>query len=531
MNLDRFPSMPSASVPLAGSDSGGTPSGWFAACACCFLFLAMWGVACALAFDAPRLDGAEQLVWSASLEGGYWKHPPLPSWTMYFLVQLFGASAALTYAAGQTCVAVALLLTWRAGALLIGERRSLAAMALTSLALFYNVGADAFNHDLALLPLVAAANLCFLQALHSRNRWWWVAMGVVSGLALLAKYAAVIHLAALVVYVLCERRARTARVVQGLGLSASVALAVVSPHVSWLVANDFPPLRYVQALTATSAASGDGLMGTLGFVAGVGARMLPVFVACWFALGWRPAARHVAAQASPASDRKFLWIAGAFPMAVITAYGIATGAAPAVRWGTSGMLLAGWLVLDAWRMPVSRSGLRKTLVLALAIHLSLCVFTTVLRPQFALAWQSPGRTNFPAAALAEAAQDTWDDYTDAPLRLVIADTWLGGNIIAQTPDQPPLVLLDGLPLRAPWVPLDAVRACGALVLVDRSSDAGNDPDVERALMTFMDQAGPHGEWSLPWPSSRPDDALPPRSRVLWGVIAPAPGAACTLPAK
>ena len=58
------------------------------------------------------------------------------------------------------------------------------------------------------------------------------------------------------------------------------------------------------------------------------------------------------------------------------------------------------------------------------------------------------RANYPGAVLAQYARTTWREHTAAPLRLVVSDIWLGGNIIANSP-QRLAVLIDGHHLKSP----------------------------------------------------------------------------------
>ena len=43
------------------------------------LHLLLWTLLPALSHRAPPWDNIEQLVWSQSLQWGYYKHPPLPT--------------------------------------------------------------------------------------------------------------------------------------------------------------------------------------------------------------------------------------------------------------------------------------------------------------------------------------------------------------------------------------------------------------------------------------------------------------------
>jgi hypothetical protein len=59
-------------------------------------------------------DGLRRAVRVASsLENGYWKHPPVRSWIMHVLIQIFGPSVALPFVAAQVGIVIALAFTWR----------------------------------------------------------------------------------------------------------------------------------------------------------------------------------------------------------------------------------------------------------------------------------------------------------------------------------------------------------------------------------------------------------------------------------
>ncbi len=124
-------------------------------------YLLLWGMVAALGYQAPDVDSAEQFVWAVSLEGGYFKHPPLPTWILHALIALFGPSLVLPVVAAQACIAIALALIWRLGCEFMSPLRSGAATLLTSLVTYYNIGGDSFNHNTVLLPFQAATVLLF----------------------------------------------------------------------------------------------------------------------------------------------------------------------------------------------------------------------------------------------------------------------------------------------------------------------------------------------------------------------------------
>ncbi|MGI4935897.1 MAG: glycosyltransferase family 39 protein, partial [Janthinobacterium lividum] len=117
----------------------------------CLGQVVLWGIATAYAYKAPELDSAEQFIWSFALEGGYWKHPPVPSWIMHFLVAVFGPSVPLPYIATQVAIVTAMALTWRLACEFMTPQRALIAMLLTSLVTYHNIGGDNYNHNTVLL--------------------------------------------------------------------------------------------------------------------------------------------------------------------------------------------------------------------------------------------------------------------------------------------------------------------------------------------------------------------------------------------
>lgn len=77
--------------------------------------LLVFAVAWLLQIDSSSLtapkDNLEQLTWVHSLEWGYYKHPPLPTWLLSVPVHLFGLSARTSYATGALFTLAGLFLS------------------------------------------------------------------------------------------------------------------------------------------------------------------------------------------------------------------------------------------------------------------------------------------------------------------------------------------------------------------------------------------------------------------------------------
>jgi 4-amino-4-deoxy-L-arabinose transferase-like glycosyltransferase len=502
-------------------------SPWTPAVLCALAQAVLWSAAFSL-YTAPEIDSAEQFVWAFSLENGYWKHPPLPTWIMHVLMQVFGPSLSLAFVATQACVAVALLLGWRLGCAFMSPRRSLIAMLLTSLVTYHNIGADCFNHNTALLPFQAAMVLLFFRALREGRMHQWALAGTVAGLAMLVKYVALLPIAGLLAALLFDRTLPRRRQALGVAVAAAFFALVLLPHVLWLRETSFLPFRYARAVTEGAPGPQVGLRGIADFVLMQLVRVVPLVIGAAVVLAARrrdDAPRHPAAALAPA-DARFLWIAGLAPMALTLGIAFATDVSLQSRWGANGFLLAGWLAMTATPRPDTPAMLRRAVHFAALAHVVLCLGLTVSKTVLADRLHVRTRANFPGALLAQHAQATWRRYTDARLRLVVSDIWLGGNIVANSP-RPLAVLIDGYHLKSPWVKEQAVADCGALVLDDQTDDAQGRGRAHAGLDALMRRADVTGVWELPWADG--DDRGTALGRVRWGVILPARADSCPLP--
>ena len=530
--------LPRLSIAPPRTFSGLLPSTWPRDCTTLVLVLCLgqvilWGTACWLTYSAPEMDSAEQFVWAFSLESGYWKHPPLPTWIMHALMGVFGTSVALPFIATQACVVTALAITWRLGCEFMSPRRSLIAMTLASLVTYHNIGGDSFNHNTVLLPFQAATLLWFHRATQRRQWHQWALAGLFAGLSTMVKYVAVMPLTGLLLYFVLDRRLHTRRGLAGLLLSCAVCALVVVPNVLWLRDTNFLPFRYAREVTRELP----GLAATLQGLADFGftqlLRVLPLLLGMAWML-WPNKATSVPAgiDEAPApdverADQAFIWINALAPLVMTVGVGLFSQVALQGRWGANAFLLAGLLPMLVMRRPDSPTLLRRCLQAAIVIQIVLCLGQTLGKTVLADRFERRTRANFPGAVLAHEAHRTWADHTDVPLRLVVSDIWLGGNVIAHTP-QRLAVLIDGRHFKSPWVPLEAVERCGALILDDTTDDRVGHAHPHPQLEALMARADNSGVWTLPWAHPTTQADAPSRGTVRWGVILPREPRRCEL---
>lgn len=224
------------------------------------LALAIWASAWlalrAYVAETPPYDNLEQLSWLRSLEWGYYKHPPLPTWLAWAAVQLFGPSAALTYALGAALTLTALGFLAAVVREALGPRSAWVAVAAALCMAFYSQRLHYYNHNTLLMLWVAVSAWLSWRLLHRPSLRDWALLGLVAGLALLTKYQYVLAAACVGWLFLALEMWRSPLHRGGAALAAGVALLVVSPHLWWLAQAAHTPLDYARGVAFAADTGG-----------------------------------------------------------------------------------------------------------------------------------------------------------------------------------------------------------------------------------------------------------------------------------
>jgi 4-amino-4-deoxy-L-arabinose transferase-like glycosyltransferase len=218
-----------------------------------------WGWIAILAITAMRLvalgfaqlqlypDESQYWIWSQEFDWGYFSKPPLIAWII----------ALSTGVLGDTDFAIRLpsILFHAMGAafLMYTAREMRPGWAVLWAPLVYltlpgiGISGLVISTDALLLPLIAGALFMFWRL---RSGAGWPAalgLGLLAGLAFLAKYAAIYFLVGLGLAMLFDRPARQA-LLSLKGLAAGAILqALLIPNLMWNAANDFATVQHTAA--------------------------------------------------------------------------------------------------------------------------------------------------------------------------------------------------------------------------------------------------------------------------------------------
>src|ERR1700681_3346679 len=188
----------------------------------------------AAAWTPLTFDEAYYWMWSKSLAGGYYHHPP-----MVAAVIRLGTIIAGDTELGVRLASILLALpmsfaVFRTAAILFGGRRGAAtATILLNVTLMAAVGTMIVTPDAPLL--VAASFVLFFLAkvLETGRGAWWLAVGAAIGVALLSKYTALFFGPAILIWLAFVPKLRRWLISPWPYLGGAVSLAVFSPVILW----------------------------------------------------------------------------------------------------------------------------------------------------------------------------------------------------------------------------------------------------------------------------------------------------------
>jgi 4-amino-4-deoxy-L-arabinose transferase-like glycosyltransferase len=431
----------------------------------------VWTLLPTLLYANLPLDLIEALTYGREWQLGYDKLPPLPWWLVEIAYRAFGTDAAY-YALGQASVLIAFTAVFATALTLVGPRRALLAVLIIDGLHYFQFTAVKFNHDVIQLPLWGLAGYAFHAALRGGRLRHWVLLGGTVGLALWAKYFVVMLAVPYGLFMLLDRDARKALARGGPWVALAVALAIMAPHIVWLVQNDFLPFAYAESRAAPAGGLLDHIVRPLSFAGGQLLFLLPALLIASGLLWPRAEAAAVPPHAD-AFDWRIVTLLAFGPAAAVLASSALSGRGTVAMWGYPLWLYLGlWIVLAAWRALDDARMARIVRVWGIVFGCFVLAFVAdyLVLPSFDHRVRA---VLFPGERLAAELDARFQAATGALPAYVIGSMWDGGNVAHYSPQHPqPRVLIDGAPRRAPWIDLADLKAKGALVVWTES-----DPNV------------------------------------------------------
>ncbi|MGH6889767.1 MAG: glycosyltransferase family 39 protein [Rhizomicrobium sp.] len=452
--------------------------------------LIIWtAVPWAFAWSLPLDVVSDGVAWGHEWQWGYYKHPPLPSWlSELFFVALGNLGPFLL---SQIAVAITYVFVFFLGRALMPVRWAAAGTLLLAGVYYFSVPTPEFNHNVAQMPLWAAASLFYYKAWKGGGWRWWLALGIAAGLGLIAKYSTGVLLAVMLAHFLRTRGVKS--LVAGLGplLAILACGAVVAPHVVWLVRSNFPTLHYAIGRAGSETTLFGRIVVPAKFLLSQAIDIAPAFVAAAIAglLVYRPA------RAVRNEDFRFLlWLTLGPPLLTVS-LAIAAGLGTRDMWGAPMWNLTGLLIAQAAFLCGAKPRWRRlahSVVVLFVLGLAVWLLSNVFVPQIE---GKPSRIEWPARAMSQTFAAAFARQVHQPLRIVAANGWIGGLVAMETRPRPS-VFIDASFEKSPWITPQRLARQGALVLW-RVRD-GNAPPAALARLAGLHSLGVK---SFVWPAT------------------------------
>jgi Dolichyl-phosphate-mannose-protein mannosyltransferase len=427
------------------------------------LHAAVWTALPTLLYPNLPLDLIEALIYGREWQLGYDKLPPLPWWLVEIVYRLVGHDFAY-YLLAQAAVVAALAIVWVAARPLVGPLGALMAVLIIDGLHYLNYTAAKFNHDVIQLPFWALAGFAFHRALRGRQVTDWLLLGLAVGLSLWAKYFVLVLAAPMALFLFIDRDARKTLVTPGPYIAIAAALITMTPHLVWLVQNDFLPFAYAEHRALPSRGLIDHVWHPLQFAISQLFFLIPslLIAAPLFYPRRREGEPPVATHADGFDRRIVTWLAFG-PMATVLALSALSGRGTVAMWGYPLWLFFGlWIVLSTRH---ALDGMRLSRLLATWAAVFTCLALAFIA-NYAVLPRYDHRYRavfFPGGDLGREISQRYRAATGKPIVYVIGSMWDGGNVAHYAPEHP-RVLVDGKPQRAPWIDLGDLRTRGAVVV-------------------------------------------------------------------
>jgi hypothetical protein len=237
-----------------------------------------------------RTDEAYYWTWSKENVLCFLDHPPMIAWFIRFGTAIFGDTNLGVRFAGILAMLVTQLLLADIVRRVTHDMRAIVlAVLMPEAALYYGLLMAKVSPDVPLIPFAIAMVWALVRLKESGDPRWWLAAGVLGGLALLSKFTAVMLIPAVLAFMLVPDWRRRWLLSPYPWLAALIAVVVFLPVLIWNAQHDWASFRFqLVRATATHELSLRTVADFIGLQLGlVGFILLPVVLSGVALTAWR----------------------------------------------------------------------------------------------------------------------------------------------------------------------------------------------------------------------------------------------------
>ena len=364
------------------------------------------------------LDVIEAIAWSGGWPLGWEKHPPLSSWFPGLFFQIFGNQDWSYYLLSQIFVVASFIVVWRFSLDFFQSKiHSLISILLLEGLFFYNFTSPEFNVNVCQLPFWALTVHYCWQGIKKNDNVSWLLFGTFAALGVLSKYLFIYLLIAVdifFIYLIVIKRFNYKCLI-----SLITFFLFLTPHLIWLVENNFITLTYALNRTGLAESSFlDHLYYPFLFLIKQMGILLPLLILFSFIISKLKINYNL-------KDKKLLFLLSInlIPLFLIFLTSFVFGAKIRTMWMTPFYLFTGVLLVYLFQKIINLKKL-KNFSLAFLFLFTFYPFSYL----FISITQTEKRTDYPGKKNAMMIQKKWDENFSNTIKSVIGDEWHAGNL-------------------------------------------------------------------------------------------------------
>ncbi len=337
-----------------------------------FWTLGPWAIRFNLMYDT-----LESLVWGNLWQWGYDKHPPFTAWVTAIFGNMANAPDFPIYLLAQLCIVLTFYSVWRLAREYLDQRSSVLSVYMLTGILFYSNRVERVTPDTMQSPIWGALVLFTYYALTRKSPGYWLLTGLLAGLAFLTKYQVAVLFASLGMLFVFTEEGRASLKTTGPWLALLTALLVSSPHIVWLLNNNFGGFGYLDQNYLNNPDIGNGswldhVYPPFEFIFSIAGSLIPLLIVIWPLFRTPRNSATEGKQATISSFQKqFLFAIALGPTLWTLVMGAISGEELVPRWATPYFAWLPLFLLVIFNRKVDNRIFKKIVIRCLILALSL----------------------------------------------------------------------------------------------------------------------------------------------------------------
>ena len=381
--------------------------------------LVIWTLVPFLSNKNLPLDVIEALAWGSNLEWGFDKHPPLSAFFPEIFYQLFGNQDWAYYLLSQIFIITSFIVIFKlAKEFLKNETHALISVFLLEGIFFYSFTTPEFNVNICQIPFWSLTIYYAWQSFNNDKIHNWILFGLFAGLGVLSKYLffyLLIGIKLFFIYYLIKNKKFNFKYF----IPIIVFLLILSPHLIWLVENDYKTITYGLKRTGLEESTLlNHLIYPVKFIFKQIGALLPFFVLLILII------KNFKFKID-SGDKKsiFLIFITLVPILLMIITSLVFAANIRTMWMTPFYLFFGLFFIYHFKSSVNLNSLNKFMICFLFIF----VLSPVVYLYVSLS-KNNKRTDYPGKEIARLVQNRWDKNFFNNITIIVGDEWVGGNL-------------------------------------------------------------------------------------------------------